>query len=135
VIAAEFNPIFGPRAAITVPYDAAFTRFGAHWSGLYYGASLAAMTELAEEKGYALVGTNRNGMNAFYVRSDLLGVLSRVDADEVWVESKVRDSRDASGALSFVSGMAQQLMLIADMPVVDIRTGTETAVGLAVSGA
>jgi hypothetical protein len=30
------------------------------------------MTELAAKKGYALVATNRDGFNAFYLRRDVL---------------------------------------------------------------
>ena len=43
------------------------------WSGTdYYGASLAAMRDLGREKGYVLVGTESRGVNAFFVRSDLV---------------------------------------------------------------
>jgi hypothetical protein len=36
-----------------------------------HGASLKTMTNLAERYEYALVGTNLNGTNAFFVRADL----------------------------------------------------------------
>lgn len=39
----------------------------------YMGASLKALTETANEKGYTLVGTNLTGTNAFYVRNDYVG--------------------------------------------------------------
>ena len=35
------------------------------------GASLSAMTQLGSEKGYALVGCDIIGANAFFVREDL----------------------------------------------------------------
>ena len=38
----------------------------------YYGASLASLNALAERLGYALVGTNRGGINAFWLRNDVL---------------------------------------------------------------
>lgn len=38
----------------------------------YKGASLLALIKLAEEKNYALVGCTENGVNAFFVRKDLL---------------------------------------------------------------
>jgi hypothetical protein len=37
----------------------------------FCGASLAAFTKLARRKGYRLVGCNRYGFNAFFVRADL----------------------------------------------------------------
>ena len=44
------------------------------WDGTtYYGASLASLAALGEEKGYTLVGTDSNGVNAFFVRDDLAG--------------------------------------------------------------
>ena len=43
--------------------------------GIYkclYGASLKALTELSDKKGYSLVATNLNGNNAFFVKNSLL---------------------------------------------------------------
>ncbi len=38
----------------------------------YFGASLASLTALGRQKGYALVGTDTAGVNAFFVRDDLV---------------------------------------------------------------
>ena len=70
ILICEYNAVFGPVRKIAVPYRADFDRSRAHYSNLYWGASLAAMTYLAESKGYVLVGTNSAGNNAFYVRRD-----------------------------------------------------------------
>jgi len=44
------------------------------WKGTdYMGASLVSIVETARKKGYALVGTNITGSNAFFVRDDLVG--------------------------------------------------------------
>jgi hypothetical protein len=53
---------------MTVPYSDSFA-----WEhgSQYFGASLGAMTKLAERKGYRFVGTNSYGFNAFFVRDDL----------------------------------------------------------------
>jgi hypothetical protein len=52
------------------------------WDGTnYFGASLASLMELGRRKGYALVGTNSSGVNAFFVRSDLIEGGAFVDAD------------------------------------------------------
>jgi hypothetical protein len=68
----EYNASFGPHRAVTVPYDQAFERHKKHPSGIYHGMSLQAAVKLGEEKGHALVGCDLEGVNAFFVRSDLL---------------------------------------------------------------
>lgn len=43
------------------------------WGGsTYFGASLASLATLGRDLGYALLGTDRNGVNAFFIRRDLL---------------------------------------------------------------
>jgi hypothetical protein len=65
----EANGKLGMRS-ITVPYDANWV-YDARLHPHYHGASLAALTKLANKKDYRLVGTNRFGYNAFYVRNDI----------------------------------------------------------------
>lgn len=68
VVVIEYNASWIPPAAITVPYSA-----DRKWNGTnYFGASLCALTKLGAEKGYALVGCTLSGVNAFFVRNDLL---------------------------------------------------------------
>jgi hypothetical protein len=71
IVAIEYNAAFGPERAVTVPYQAVFDRWAAHPSGLYYGASLAALERLGREKGFRLVGCDSAGVNAFFVRDDV----------------------------------------------------------------
>jgi len=71
VVVCEFNRTFGHRP-ISVPYDANFERFEKHSSGLYFGASLAALDHLCRQHGYSLMAVSSNGVNAFFVRRDLL---------------------------------------------------------------
>jgi len=69
VVVIEYNPIFPPTMSWVVPYDPK-----AMWDGTTRtGASLKALEELGAKKGYALVGCNLSGVNAFFVRNDLLG--------------------------------------------------------------
>jgi hypothetical protein len=43
------------------------------WDGTtYYGASLTSLVNLGREKGYVLVATDSAGVNAFFVRADLV---------------------------------------------------------------
>ena len=83
ILVAEYNSLFGPERAVTVPYDAAFVRGEKHYSHLYWGASLAALVRAAETKGLALVGGNRAGNNAFFVRRDTLGGIPERTAAEL----------------------------------------------------
>ena len=69
LIISEYNSIFGLRS-ITVPYDPKFDRQNFPYAA-YFGASLAALTSLAEKSGYGLMAAN--DVNAFFVREDLLG--------------------------------------------------------------
>ena len=57
ILILECNPVFGDRHAVTVPYDPTFERFRSHHSGLLFGASIAAMRDLAESRGYEFLGT------------------------------------------------------------------------------
>ncbi len=69
VVVIEANGKFGKRS-ITVPYVSNWAYSNAHPH--YHGASLLALTKLANKKGYRLVGTNRFGYNAFYLRDDIV---------------------------------------------------------------
>ena len=119
IVICEYNSIYGPLAKVTIPYDSSFVRTKAHYSNLYYGASLSALHALARTKGYSLVGSNSAGNNAFFVRDDLASRLETYEPEEVYVQSQFRESRDAGGNLSFL-GMSDGMKEIGEMPVYDI---------------
>ena len=123
IVSCEFNAVLGDRHALEIPYDAAFARRAAHASGLYWGASIAALRQLAEQKGYVFVGTNSAGMNAFFVKRDLAGPVRDKLVEAKAHPSRFRESRDDAGRLTFVGGRAR-LAAIGDMPVVDVATGS-----------
>lgn len=79
VIILEFNAVWGPDRAVSIPYRADY-RIDYGRRPYYAGASLAAFVKLGREKGYRLVGTQRLGFNALFVRSgvgeDLLPEIS-----------------------------------------------------------
>jgi hypothetical protein len=65
----EYNASLGRTARVVRPYEP--TR---RWDGsAAFGASLAALEALGQEKGYALVGCDAMGVNALFVRQDLVG--------------------------------------------------------------
>ena len=134
ILIVEYNSLFGPDALVTVPYAARFDRMDAHYSTLYYGASISALAHVAASKGYALVGGNRAGTNAFFVRRDVLGDILEQSPASVWRETRIRQARDEEGALTYLSDRREQLRLIADCPVVDVRAEATTTISEAVPG-
>lgn len=128
IVICEYNPILGDTRPVVVPYASDFQRFNAHYSGLYFGASIAALKRLAEKKGYVFVGTNTNGINAFFVRKDLAApVLSALEEIKAF-PSRHRDSRDEAGNLSFAAGL-ERFDLIAAMSVIDLDSGLTVSLG------
>jgi len=66
----EYNAGFPPTMSWVVPYDP--KAWGWNTFGNGNGASLKALEELGAKKGYNLVGCDLCGVNAFFVRNDLL---------------------------------------------------------------
>ena len=99
IIICEYNSHFGSRAKVTTPYDPSFAREAAHFSKIYYGASIAALHALALRKGYSLVASNSAGNNVFFVRNDSLGGLSVVTPQEAYVRAQFREFHDELGRL------------------------------------
>ncbi len=121
IVVAEYNSLFGPIRAVTVPYDPQFQRARAHFSHSYYGASIAALAGLGKRKGYALVGSNSAGNNAFFVRRDLLcAPLREVPAAEAWVRRRFREARDPDGRLTLPT-FEEEAAVIADLPLVEVE--------------
>jgi hypothetical protein len=120
ILICEYNATFGPSDRVCIPYDPVFVRTKAHHSNLYWGASLAAMWELATRRGYTLVGTNSTGNNAFFVRNDLCSDrLAALTPEEAFVAPRFRESRDEKGQLTFLRS-EERLDVIRGMPVFDV---------------
>lgn len=122
IVVCEYNSVFGPNHAITVPYRPDFDRYHAHYSGLFFGASLPALCSLARDRGYQFVGTNSAGVNAFFVKRELASNLPDLGPREGYVLSHIRESRDRDGKLSFVGG-PERLRLIEDLEVWELSSG------------
>jgi len=68
VVVIEYNASIPPTRSEVVRYDP-----HARWDGTnYFGASLLALEKLGKAKGYTLVACERRGVNAFFVRDDLI---------------------------------------------------------------
>ena len=81
------------------------------------------MCHLAERKGYAFVGSNGHGNNAYFVKRERLGALSALSSEQGYLCSRFRESRDAAGHLTYLGGEAR-LNAIRDMIVLDLESGT-----------
>jgi len=120
IVICEYNSLFGANHAVTVPYDEKFQIGKAHYSGLYWGASIAAFTHLGKIKGYSLVGSNTAGNNIFFVRNDVLSGIKVYDPVDAYVQSKFRISRSESGQLSFLN-FADGRNAIKDLDLYDVK--------------
>jgi hypothetical protein len=128
VVVCEYNSVFGNNQAVTVPYDPDFDRRQAHYSKLFFGASLPALRDLAAEKGYVFLGCNSAGVNAFFIRSDCAAPFAQLVANAVYVASRFRESVAETGAQTFLSG-SDRVRAIADCVVHDLRAGVNVRVG------
>ena len=122
ILILEYNSVFGDKNRWTVPYKADFQRFNAHYSGLYWGASLPALYNLSISKGYELVGCNSAGNNAYFVRKDV-NTLPRLDLAQAFKVSNYRESRDEQGRLSFAA-KDERLKSLNGLPVFNTKKNT-----------
>jgi hypothetical protein len=68
VVCMEYNASFPPPISKSIAYDPNYM-----WDRTdYMGASLTALNKLAVIKGYTLIGCDSIGVNAFFVRNDLV---------------------------------------------------------------
>jgi hypothetical protein len=123
IVIIEYNSIFGLDNPWTIPYDTSFVRNKAHYSNLFYGASLLSVYDLALEKGYSFIGCNSNGNNAYFVRNDKLKNLVVKTPEQGYVLSKFSESRDEKGSLTFLRNEAR-LKHLKGLQVFNTRTKT-----------
>jgi hypothetical protein len=70
VVIVEYNGALGPYSDWKMDYNEKHFWNGS--KGIHFGVSLKALEKLGSEKGYSLVGCNLTGVNAFFVRNDLV---------------------------------------------------------------
>jgi len=116
----EFNHRFGSDAAVTIPYDKDFRRGIGH-PIFYFGASLKALCDLAAHKGYAFVGCNSNGVNAFFVRRDKLPIeIKELTPAEGYVAGKFSEARDEEQRFK-ISPPEEERRLLMNQPLVTVE--------------
>ena len=123
IVVCEYNSHFGAEARVTTPYDPGFVRDAAHFSKIYYGASIAALASLGHEKGYSLVAANLAGNNVFFVRNDVLGSLPVLAPATAYRRAQFREYHDQAGRLTF-DDFDTRVEHIRHLPVHDLATGS-----------
>jgi len=121
IVVIEYNHRFGLERAVTVPYDRDFLRKKAHYSTIYYGASLRALCLLGNRKGYAFVGCNSAGNNAFFVRKDIKPYcIKEVTVEDGFVAGRFRESRDKNKRLLYLSG-EEEREILSSLPLQEVE--------------
>ena len=121
IIICEYNSHFGPLAEVTTPYDPSFIRDSAHFSKIYYGASISALNSLAQLKGYSLVASNSAGNNIFFVRNDLIGSLPTLSVSQAYRRAEFREYHDENGKLTY-DDFDTRINSISDLLLYDLKT-------------
>lgn len=120
IVIVEYNSVFGPENSWTILYDPDYQRDTVNAGMLYFGASITAFCDLANEKGYSFLGCNSNGNNAYFVRKDKMDNLKVVTPEEGFVESKFREWSDANGRV----GGKKRFEAIKGMKVFNTKTSS-----------
>lgn len=80
LLCVEYNAKFPPPTAVSITYNESHT-----WAeDDYFGASLQSWVNHLSPAGYSLVCCNASGVNAFFVRNDLLELFSVYSADQLY---------------------------------------------------
>ena len=132
IVVAEINPLFGDEINVTIPRSDFFDRRTAHYSQLYFGMSMRALSILMEKNNFVLIGTNSPGNNAFFVRnchvSSFQPLLLSGSFNNTTLDWRVRESRDKLGSLNYLSGQ-NRLNEILECEVVDLNTNKLVTLG------
>lgn len=123
IVVVEYNHRFGRDIAVTIPYEENFDRAKAHPSRLYFGASLKALCRLGSEKGYAFVGCNSDGVNAFFVRNDKKPeFIKALTAEEGYMPGGFGEMFERNGELVKLSPAEENNFLMSlDLPLINVE--------------
>ena len=120
IVVCEYNSIFGNKQMIAAPYKSSFNRNSSHYSNLFFGSSIKALISLMNFKGYKFIGSNLNGVNAFFIRNDHAGYILKKIKNIQCFPSKLRESRDNKGKKNFIRGF-DRINIIKNKKVFDFN--------------
>ena len=80
VICCEYNHYIGNNVKKTIPYNPEhqFKNNGCH------GASLGAIADLLENKGFSLIAVESTGTNAFFIKNDIAHLFEALSVSQSW---------------------------------------------------
>lgn len=121
IVITEYNSLFGFDQPYTIPYKDDFVR-GRDYPFNFYGTSLLSAYDLGIKKGYAFIGTNSAGNNAYFIRREYMQYLPipEITPEEGYTFSSFTEAWDSSGTP--LRGI-DKLRSINNLPVVNTRTG------------
>lgn len=119
IVICEYNATFGNVKKVTIPYKANFNKTEAHFSDLYFGASLNALCDLGNKKGYDFIGTCSSGSNAFFVRKDINTIFKPLSSIEGFNKLSAKSSRDKKGKLTFLKPSERE-KIIENLDLIEI---------------
>ncbi len=120
IVIVEYNARFGNKKKLVVPYKKNFDRKTEHYSMIYYGASLQALADLGNKKGYKFICCNKAGNNAFFVKKDLINDQIKFKSlTDGFYKNKFRESRDKNGNLIFLNE-EEEREIISNLPLVEV---------------
>jgi len=97
VVVLEFNADWGPNKEVTVAYKPDFRMDYRRQPTMDCGASLPAFCKLGREKGYRLVGVQRGGWNAFFIRRGIgEEIFPEISATQAFSENRILRNWDMS---------------------------------------
>ena len=114
VLVMEYNALFGPERAVTMPN---VPRPDGAPKG-YFGASLAGLAKCARRKGYRLVLCEDAGINAFFVREDLAPEIPTLTPAQAWRPKS--DRYDVTGEVAAIDVDIFKIIDEKGLPLVDV---------------
>lgn len=113
LVVIEYNAGLGPTWSATIPYDPEFRCAGIYPGEFFFGASLAALEKLGRRKGYRLMGCDSRGINAFFLRDDVL-------APEIQTLTSEAAYKPHHNWLERGIGVAEQLEIMKSLPYLEV---------------
>ena len=95
LVVLEYNSSFGEDDPLTISYNPDFIWDNKNEKRFLYGASLKALEKLSKKKGYDLICVDSKGVNAFFVRKDLMrnSILRKMKSKDVFVYNKGHNAK------------------------------------------
>jgi len=125
IVILEYNSVFGPDLEVTIPNIKNFNRTKAHYSNLYYGASLKSYVKLMNKKGYYFLGVNKLRNNAFFINNDFpkekyFNNIIEKDLKDC-TNANFSESRNVEGELSYLRD-SEKINEIKNCEVINLAT-------------